>query len=104
MAKVTFVFKNNLLTKFMQHADVFENFKVIFGGVIQAEIEPWNKEVLERIIKLNEGEPYGLIAAYGHNDVNTYEWFDPTVKVVSNGKEWKTFEDFIYHIKRGGKF
>jgi hypothetical protein len=90
--KVAFLFKNDFLTKFAQEADLFESFKVVVHpNAFVVSLDSWNQEQMDSAIN-SKGEGFSLVACFGPDVIH---WVDPTVKVLSTGKQWFLIEDYI---------
>lgn len=93
MKQITMIFGNRQLTTFMQHADVFESFKVIMNPPITATVvDDFGDSNVQAILKGCEKEPYFLIAIYDQN--KTY-FRNPDVKVVSDGTQFGMLDDLL---------
>ena len=91
------LFRDGITTAFMQHADVFEKFKVAIGPVLIATLEAGRDpiEVAEKVREASlapAAKGCSLVAAWNADGVY---YQDPTVKAVSTGGRWATLEDFI---------
>lgn len=97
---VKLVFMNVKMTTILQSMDAFEKFKVIVQGVANIEFEKFDEEDRAYWVKKSEGEPYKLVGV----SCETLEWFDPTVKVVSNGDKWIIVEQYQELLRHGSNW
>ena len=96
MRQVALLFSDSKITQFMQHADLFERFKVILKPIVYATVvDDWGQKHIDAI-KSKFGEDYKLVAAVGEKSVI---YVDPEVKVVSDGQKWCLLEDYLKTVK-----
>ncbi len=92
--KVMLVFSDQLTTRFMQHADMFEPFKVAVMSPVEAEVvDDWGSKHIEAIQK--DESKYKLVAAVGKE----FLWKDPDVKVVSFGNGWTLLDEYVTRLR-----
>lgn len=108
MHRIKVAFFNKSITGMMQSADVFEKFKVAVEFVLIFRVDgiEMNQEVFNEFVETGRtfcaNEIYGMAAAVSMD--GTYEWHDPTIKVVSNGHNWFTIEEYIGMLKSGSNW
>lgn len=85
-------------TRFMQAADVFEPFKVLIDPKpveMSATLKPGETDEsvatkIRKAIDANGGQ-FAVIAI----SCGDYFWRDPSVKSVSTGYQWTTFDNYL---------
>lgn len=95
--KVVLVYCDGKMTDWMQRADMFERFKVVLGGVMSCEWTPKEGQTFEDLVAVfrkNDKPEYRLIAAFAVGDPDCI-WKDETVKAISTGKNWCTFDEYL---------
>lgn len=97
--KLILLFSDKIITQFMQHADVFEKFKVLIQKpVIVDVIDDFGASNIEAMNAVCAADgKFDLVACIGREKVY---FTNPAVKVVSTGKEWAIIEDYIAFIQR----
>lgn len=90
------------MTKFMQAADMFEKFKVAYGGTLDLEVTLDGTKTLASVIqhlrdKDDHTKGYRLIAAFVPG-VPADSWIDETIKAISTGTKWGLFADFLAQV------
>lgn len=96
--RISFVFSDKLMTKFMQHANVFEPFKVVVKNThVILTVDAWGLEQTEAIRDACEATNHGLVACYG---IDQIYWIDPKIKVVSTGTNWALVEEYVQHYQK----
>lgn len=90
------------MSELMQAADVFERWKVVGKSiVVNFEVEDGveiTPEYLTRCIEfiLEAGESSGhIVSVVSHVGNGTEPYINPSVKVVSDGRSWKTLHDTL---------
>lgn len=92
MKKVNILFSDRFITRFMQHADMFERFKVIVTPLVTATVvDDFGPTHVEAIRKEAENS-YPLVAIY---DETTVYYRDKNVKAISTGLEWGLLDDLL---------
>jgi len=94
MKDVTMLFSDRKLTVFMQHADLFEDCKVILKpAVLASVVDDFGDRHVQAILKQAAEQPdYDLVAIY---DRGTVYYRDQKVLAVSSGTEWCTLDDYM---------
>ena len=90
---INIITKDEQMTAFMQCCDVFEKFRVVLGHCGKIETESNSTEIIDKLLKEKSSD---IIAIF---DETGYGWIDDNVKVISDGKKWMLFSDFIKKIK-----
>lgn len=94
MKRIVLIFSDKFTTTFMQSGDVFEPFKVLMKPPVMATVaDGWGEKEIAAIKTLDGN--YLLIAAVGEEIL----YADPKVRVVSNGKGWVMFDEFLAEVK-----
>lgn len=93
------IFADERMTKFMQAADVFERFKVMYGGILDVEVTLDCTKTLASVIQhlRDKDDPKKgcrLIAAFVPGVPSDF-WIDDSVKSISTGAKWGLFADFL---------
>jgi hypothetical protein len=96
MKQVVLIFSDKFMTQFMQHADMFEPFKVVVKEPVYASVvDDWGNSHIEAIKRQCADGNYDLIAAVGEE----VYYSNPAVRVVSNGQGWAMLEEYLAHLK-----
>lgn len=95
-ATLVIVTKDINLTKFMQCADIFESFKVLHEYTTEVVIKTTNKiSIVVEDIKKNDTK--GVVIALFLKETGE-GWYDDTIRVLSFGKKWLLFKDYLKDI------
>jgi len=93
MREVKILLSDNFTTRFMQHADMFERFKVAVKPLLKATVvDDFGEKNIEAMQKRMKDAPYTLVAVF---DKDTIYYRNPDVKVVSTGTQWCLLDDFL---------
>lgn len=104
---VKFVFKDNIVTEFMQKTGVFESFKVLVAGVVAGKFTMLDgtelniESIKQSAHAFCETQDYKLIGMVASNG---YVWFDEAVKVVSNGETMVPVKDYTKMLESGSNW
>jgi hypothetical protein len=90
--QVTILFNDRDATKFMQHCDVFEPFKVVVKPAIATVCEDYGESHVQALLRECASGRFGVVAVF---DETTCYYRDPAVKVVSSGLEWGALDDML---------
>ncbi len=86
------IFSENFTTRFMQAADMFEDFKVLIKPPLEATVvDDFGQNNVDAMLKQLEGSPYSLVAVV----TKDFRWLNPQVKTVSTGTHWCTLENYL---------
>lgn len=93
MKVVFLLYEDRMSTRVMQALDLFEKFKVVMQPLVRASVvDDWGQPHLAKIRGL-DNEYNRLIAAFGSD--GTCHYRDEAVRVVSDGRNWQTLDDYI---------
>lgn len=91
---VKVLLKDNKITTFMQACDLFEPHKVVIKDMLLSIT--YNKSFTKKNLNLLkqglEMEGYGIVAVFSQKKIY---YRDPSIKTISNGKEWRILDKFI---------
>jgi len=96
--KKVFIITSDLFkTRFMQDADVFEEFKVVVNPTLEATvIKGFGSKNVRAIKTAFDAKNIGLVAIY---DANRVYYRDATVKILSDGSKWIVLDDILSQVK-----
>ncbi len=95
VSKIVVISGDATMTRFMQDADVFEQFKVL-ASVRELEVHHTNAlaSVLEMIKEATEKAGHRVVAIFSPGTPEG-AWRDPNIKVVSDGKKWYMLDNAL---------
>jgi hypothetical protein len=96
-ARAIVVLSDEMISGFMQRADVFEKFKVIAQAYEWSHLAPVKTKVVDRvksIIGASNADNKVVAIALSHGGC-TYIWTHPEIKAISDGHMWAPITDAI---------
>ena len=96
--KLRVVFSDRAITRFMQHCDVFERFKVLTKEPMTVSLAegvlPTVALIHRMLSAVTTNEPYGIVAIF---DADVVYYRDPEVQACSDGDHWGPLDELIRH-------
>ena len=86
-------------TIFMQHAGMFEPFKVVITPMMELKIDPnvtINDEWVQKVRNKLDNKDFKIIALYDDEQVF---FRDENVKVVSNGNNFSILDNYLPNVQ-----